>query len=149
MSENSEEQTLDVAAQESVALSQIRDTSYQMANDLSARSADGVRGVGIDAVDIARCQTVVRRSPDLLERICGPGEVRPRDFREFARRWAIKEAVIKAVGGGLTPQHITVLHDQWGRPEVDEPAGRHIEVSVTDTDGVAIAIAIWYATATR
>lgn len=69
-----------------------------------------VRGIGIDIVAVARVDALLRRHGDrFLERCFRPGEVPapgaglpPASLAaRVAGRWAVKEAVLKALGGDL------------------------------------------------
>lgn len=69
-----------------------------------------VSGIGIDIVAVARVEALLRRHGDrFLERCFRPGELRERDAAtpeavfaaRVAGRWAVKEAVLKALGGEL------------------------------------------------
>lgn len=105
-----------------------------------------VRGIGIDAVSIARCEQKTSRHYQLLQGICAPGEPAPTSAAEFARRWAVKEAVAKACGERLTPRQVRVLHTPEGAPYVEILGGEHegeaVLVSVSDDAGVAVAVAV-------
>jgi holo-[acyl-carrier protein] synthase len=87
-----------------------------------------VRGVGIDAVEIARVRTACERTPSLLARLfteleratCTSrcGDLR---FGGLAGRFAAKEAVAKAFGTGIRGfgwRDIEVLSDDLGRPSI-------------------------------
>jgi len=88
-----------------------------------------VVGLGIDVLEIARMEDVIRRHGDpFLERILTAAEREraPRNERAratyFAGRWAAKEAVAKALGTGIGAQcgwlDMEVLPDGLGRPHL-------------------------------
>ncbi len=83
-------------------------------------------GIGTDIVAIARIERALARHGErFAERILAAPE-RPayaasaKPARFLAKRFAAKEAAAKALGtgfsGGLSLQHIAVVHDAHGRP---------------------------------
>jgi holo-[acyl-carrier protein] synthase len=119
-----------------------------------------VRGIGVDAVDVARFRRVIERRPALVGRLfteseqayAGAGHHRgPR----LAARFAAKEAVLKALGvgvGAASFRDIEVVRADSGRPALHlsgrarSLAARHgvrrWHVSLTHTDTVAVASVI-------
>jgi holo-[acyl-carrier protein] synthase len=81
---------------------------------------------GIDIVECSRIQSVCDRHGDLfLRRVYTPAEIQYcRDTRKpterLAGRWAVKEAVLKALGtgwrGGIEFVDIETLPDGYGKP---------------------------------
>ncbi len=82
-------------------------------------------GIGTDLLEIARIEQALARTPRLPERILTPAELDA--FRQHARpalflakRFAAKEAAVKAlgtgIGRGISWQHFEVSHDPLGRP---------------------------------
>ena len=116
-----------------------------------------VRGVGIDAVDIARLRRALDRRPRLAERVfteaerayaSGATDPGPR----LAARFAAKEAVAKALGAGIGAvswHQVEVVRDDRGAPTLSLSgaaaalaAQRGIErwhLSLTHTDTLAVA----------
>lgn len=87
-----------------------------------------IRGIGTDIVEIARMRQALARTPRLPQRILTPEELEA--FRKstdpavfLAKRFAAKEAAVKAlgtgIGRGISWQHFTVRHDPLGRPLLD------------------------------
>ena len=118
-------------------------------------------GVGIDFVQVSRLERAITTNARFMTRVftsgeidyCGTGEVR---FERFAARFAVKEAVSKALGitwGDAIP---------WTDAEVDlEASGKpfvrltgkaeermaelgvcRIHISITHSAGFAVAVAV-------
>ncbi len=87
-----------------------------------------ILGIGLDLVEIDRIRDVYRRhGPRFVERVYTPEErtriARLNDPAPYlAGRWAVKEAVMKALGtgltGGITWQDINVVREPSGAPRV-------------------------------
>lgn len=85
-----------------------------------------IHGIGTDIVSVERIRTDLERFGDkLARRILTPDELcefhaTPMPAHFLARRFAAKEAAVKALGtgfrDGLQPRHIGVAHDRNGRP---------------------------------
>lgn len=115
-----------------------------------------VLGVGIDLVEVERIGALVRRHPHALTRLfaesevadLGEGGVR---LQRLAARFALKEAVYKALGGtGALPWREIVYVRDSGRPAYVRLEGRakemaerlgvtRIEASISHVKGVAVA----------
>lgn len=78
-----------------------------------------ILGVGVDVVDIARFDAILRRRPRLRERLFTPAE-RGLAPASLAARFAAKEAVAKALGApaGLAWQDCEVVSADSGRPSL-------------------------------
>ena len=116
-----------------------------------------IRGIGIDIVSIARVRRVFKRHPvRFANRLLHPDE--REDYRGhfdparfLARRFAAKEAVVKALGLGFTSgayaRRICVTHDALGRPAAVldlpslSPADKAL-LSIADEKDYAIAQAV-------
>jgi holo-[acyl-carrier protein] synthase len=118
-----------------------------------------VRGIGVDAVEIARVRAACERTPSLLARLFTEREratctSRCGDLRYggLAGRFAAKEAVAKAFGTGVRGfawRDVEVLSDALGRPSITlhggaaDLAGRlgvaHVHLSLTTSVDLAIA----------
>jgi holo-[acyl-carrier protein] synthase len=136
------------------------------AGDLAARvaggltGADGVVGVGIDAVDIPRFRRVLARRPTLARRLFTPGErayadLVPDPVPRLATRFATKEAVLKALGLGLGAfgfHDVEVERDGTGPPTLvlhadaaaaaREAGATRWHLSLTHTDLVALSAVV-------
>ena len=86
-----------------------------------------IKGIGTDIVQLRRIEKALERSPKLLERILTPAELQQchdnrQPARFFAKRFAAKEAVVKAlgsgIGNGVSWQHIEISHNRLGKPQV-------------------------------
>lgn len=117
--------------------------------------------VGVDAVAVDRLERVIgadagRRRTVFTERELDHCSGRRREFEHLAARFAAKEAVLKMFGTGITRgirlTDVEVVNDRSGRPrialggaaaELARKRGlRQIDVSLTHTDGLAIATAV-------
>ncbi len=95
------------------------------AQPLSVPGGHLVLGLGIDVVDVDRFADVLARTPALKDRLFAPAELittsgsirRP---ASLAGRFAVKEAVAKALGGpaGLDWHDCSVMSLPSGRPEL-------------------------------
>ncbi len=110
--------------------------------------------IGIDLVEVKRIEVLFSRNESFLRRIYTPREVeycqeKKNKFQHLAARFATKEAVIKALGGGANWKDIELLNDPTGRPylqlygrakkRADSKGIEKYEVSVTHTQDYAIA----------
>ena len=97
----------------------------------------GVKGIGIDAVDVERFRTSLLRTPTMRERLFTDEElayVAPKvdPVPSLAARFAAREAVMKAMGLGLGAFG---FHEVWvARAESGAPSlmitGRALELAV-------------------
>ena len=78
-----------------------------------------ILGVGVDVVDIARFEEILRRRPRLRERLFTPTE-RDLAIASLAARFAAKESVAKALGApaGLAWHDCEVVSAASGRPSL-------------------------------
>jgi holo-[acyl-carrier protein] synthase len=126
--------------------------------------ADMVKGLGVDMVEIARMDKILRgpASQRFLERVYTPFEIRhcrkkAKSAQHFAARFAAKEAVFKALGTGWAKgvgwKDVEVRNDASGVPRVilygmaeeifqGQGAGRML-LSLSHTSQAAIAQALW------
>lgn len=86
-----------------------------------------VVGLGIDVVDLARIRRLYERHGGrFTERICRPGEIRPRQgdalIEHLGGLFAAKEAVLKALGTGwaegLSLRMVEVVKGPGGAPGI-------------------------------
>jgi holo-[acyl-carrier protein] synthase len=124
--------------------------------------ASEIYGIGTDIVEIARIGEILHRFGErFARRILTDDELA--DYRNsahperfLARRFAVKEAVVKALGlgfrEGLTLNSIGVTHDPYGKPELvfREQAARYVHdlgittrfVSISDERDYALAFVV-------
>ena len=85
-------------------------------------------GLGTDIVEIARIERQLEKSVRLAERILTPFELALFQQNKFparylAKRFAAKEAMVKAagtgIGNGVGWQHMTVRHMDSGKPYLE------------------------------
>ncbi len=120
-----------------------------------------IAGLGTDIIEIARLSQQLAKSDRLAKRI-----LTEREFTEFAchqqpvrflaKRFATKEAAVKAlgtgIGNGISWQHIEVTHDEMGKPllnfeghfaQLCQQRGIHAShVSISDEQHYAVATVI-------
>lgn len=79
-----------------------------VAGGQAAGAGGTVVGVGVDLVDVARVEAALARTPGLAGRICSERELRAdrpapgaSPASALAHRFAVKEAAMKALGGGI------------------------------------------------
>lgn len=121
-----------------------------------------VKGVGTDLVEIARMKRAIdERGEALAKRILTDRELE--EFRDsnrkpefLAKRFAVKEAVSKALGTGMAQgvswKNIELQHSESGQPIVDlsdkaeqklkELGGECMYVSLSDEAGLVSAFAV-------
>jgi holo-[acyl-carrier protein] synthase len=111
-----------------------------------------IKGIGIDIVDIARIETIIKRNPRFIEKILSVKErekyasltTDSRRVEFVAGRFAAKEALGKALGTGLGKLNfcdIVILNEESGKPTLcfpgDEAYNAHISISHSQTSAVA------------
>lgn len=107
-------------------------------------------GVGIDAVEISRFRALrgAIRGRFLVRFFSGAERRYCERFQDEASRYAgifaAKEAVIKALGGGVAVSEIEIVHAPSGQPAVRVRGRRRreIAVSITRTGKLACAVAL-------
>ena len=114
-----------------------------------------IKGVGIDLCEIARMQTLLDESHSLRRMFTEAEEACIRSkgasaAQTMAGLFAAKEAILKALGTGLTlpMTDIIITHTELGHPIVAltgkaAELGGHVMVSITHESGMAAAFAIW------
>ena len=110
-------------------------------------------GLGIDAVDVDRFETVLARSPRMADRLFTDAERGLAPVARLAARFAVKEAVMKAMGVGLGAfgwHEVETVRAESGAPELvlrgaAETLARaqgitRWMVSLSHTDRTAVAV---------
>ncbi|EPJ49316.1 MAG: holo-(acyl-carrier protein) synthase [Osedax symbiont Rs2] len=89
-------------------------------------------GIGTDLLQLERIDKALKRTPKLADRILTPAELQQfkdssQGGRFLAKRFAAKEAVVKAlgtgIGNGVGWQHIEISKDQLGKPLITLSGG--------------------------
>ena len=84
-----------------------------------------IYGIGTDILEIARIEVALTRTPKLAQRILTPAECEvfaesSQPARFLAKRFAAKEAAVKALGTGIGHgigwQQFEISHDALGKP---------------------------------
>lgn len=116
-----------------------------------------VKGIGIDLCEIARMQTLLDEGRSLRRMFTEAEETYIRSkgvsaAQTMAGMFAAKEAVLKALGTGMTVPMTDVV---IGRTELGQPVatltgkaaecGSTVMVSITHEAGMAAAFAVWMA----
>lgn len=107
-----------------------------------------ILGIGVDICDLRRIERSITRFGDrFLNRVFSEEERRACDQRAapaacYARRWAAKEACVKALGSGVADgvglRDIRVFSDQWGKPGLTLHGGAAARLAAaTPTDATA------------
>ncbi|WP_304639333.1 holo-ACP synthase [Pseudomonas sp.] len=122
-----------------------------------------IRGIGTDLVLVSRIEAVLGRQGErFARRILTPSELqRFRDHgqpaRYLAKRYAAKEAILKALGTGLAKgmswQHMQIDNDAYGAPQVSlsgvalerllQGGGGRMLLSLSDEREQALAFVVW------
>jgi holo-[acyl-carrier protein] synthase len=107
-----------------------------------------IRGIGVDAVPVARMRRALERTPRLAERVFTPHELETAGLRasreqSLAARFAAKEACRKALHVTLAWKAVEVVASDKA-PTLRVAGHEHVEfhVSLTHTDDVAVAVVI-------
>lgn len=111
-------------------------------------------GIGVDVCSVERIEKVWKRfGARFLRRVLTPAELGERQWRvaadaaRLARRWAIKEAVAKALGTGIGGvvgfQEIEISHSGKGAPVVKVKGYKGtVMASVSDDAGMVVAFVV-------
>lgn len=110
-------------------------------------------GLGIDAVDVDRFAEVLERQPRMRDRLFTASEQSVEQTSRLAARFAVKEAVMKALGVGIGAfgwHDVETVRTESGAPELvlhgsaaSLAATQGITrwmVSLTHTDTTAVAV---------
>ncbi len=117
--------------------------------------------IGIDIIEVERVEAAIEKHGEkFLRRIFTRKEIeycsrKRKAHQSFAGRFAAKEAVLKAMGTGLSSgirwKDIEILNDEYGRPYVilhgrarELLNGRRVDISISHSDTCATAVCIIY-----
>jgi phosphopantetheine--protein transferase-like protein len=110
----------------------------------ASKPAGSICGIGIDVIEVARIEKAMRQ-PGFAEHILHSTEL-PAHFDAdwLAVRWALKEAVAKAVGVHLAWHDVRIREEQPDalRAQVvsrGEPVPIDLHLTVSAADGIAMA----------
>ena len=120
-----------------------------------------ILGMGTDIVEIARIEEALSRSDRLASRVLTDTELAiyhasSTPVRYFAKRFAAKEAAVKALGTGIGRgigwHHIEVTNNDYGAPQLlfsgafeqlcEQKGVTHSHVSISDEQHYAVATVI-------
>ncbi|MBD3816046.1 MAG: holo-ACP synthase [Halothiobacillus sp.] len=123
-----------------------------------------ILGIGTDLVEIERLAQSYARHGDRLvhrilgvsERVAAPASDSPRFTAWLAKRFAAKEAAVKALGtgfsGGISLHDIQTIHNARGAPELifgglaqqrlDEIGAVRVHLSISDERSHALAFVV-------
>ncbi len=103
-----------------------QDVSFTNRQDASSAQAhsDSLAGLGVDIVEIARMENILKRTPRFKQRVFVQSErdyceSKPNPAVHYALFFAAKEAVLKALGtgfAGMGLNDVQVAHDGRGKP---------------------------------
>ena len=118
-------------------------------------------GTGIDMIEVQRVADKVNKNNGFKEQVFSLTEIKYCELtadsaQHFAARFAVKEAFLKAAGGGLTLGYdlkdIEVVNDALGKPQLilkgrfkmlaDERSWNKIHVSLSHVQAMACAVVI-------
>ena len=103
-------------------------------------------GVGTDIVSVARIASAMAEHEGFLVRILTPAERSycGQDAKKVAARWAAKEALYKALGGGLSWQDAEISHAESGSPVISwRDQGSHAaHLSLSHENDFAVAFVV-------
>lgn len=118
-------------------------------------------GVGTDIIEVDRIERLISKQKKFKERIFTPGEIEYCEHKinkaqNYAARFAVKEALLKAMGTGwregVAFKEIEIVNNERGKPElilsgtakmITEKMGvMNIQVSISHLKDLAIGIVI-------
>jgi holo-[acyl-carrier protein] synthase len=118
-------------------------------------------GIGTDIIEVNRIENLLNKQKRFRERIFTPSEIeycehKINSAQNFAARFAVKEAFLKAMGTGwregITFKEIEVMNNKKGKPELvlsgtakmltEEIGVTNIQVSISHLKDLAIGMVI-------
>ena len=115
----------------------------------NSKQTQGIIGLGVDLVEVSRVRGLAERSPGFLKKVFTAGELAyslksKNKFERLAARFAVKEAVIKALDDKkIALKSIEVENTASGRPIVKiKGRAARLLVSISHTGSHAVAAVI-------
>ncbi|MGD8539594.1 MAG: holo-ACP synthase [Candidatus Aminicenantes bacterium] len=118
-------------------------------------------GIGTDIIEVKRIERLLEKQKRFKERIFTPDEIeycehKTNSAQNYAARFAVKEAFLKAIGTGwregVTFKEIEVVNNEKGKPELflsgkaktisEEMGATNIQVSISHLKDLAIGFVI-------
>ncbi|MCC6444860.1 MAG: holo-ACP synthase [Armatimonadetes bacterium] len=111
-------------------------------------------GIGIDLVDVDRLEKTLGQHARMKDRLFTPAEIaycesKRRPGMHYAGRFAVKEAIIKALGRAVPWKEMEITNDERGKPAaalsgkaLDLLGADRVLVSITHTESHAVAQAV-------
>ncbi len=118
-------------------------------------------GIGTDIIEVKRIERLLSKQERFKERIFTWGEIeycehKRNNVQNYAARFAVKEALLKAIGTGwregITFKEIEVANNEKGKPELilsgtvkkitEEMGVTNIQVSISHLKDLAIGMVI-------
>lgn len=124
--------------------------SYNKGN--SYRRLD-MKGIGTDIIEIYRIETLKQRERFIHKLLSEEELALYQSFKHVKRqneflagRWAVKEALYKALGTycqGKSYQDFSIVNDELGKPYLLKPVLDGIHISISHCESYAVAFVIW------
>jgi holo-[acyl-carrier protein] synthase len=118
-------------------------------------------GIGTDIIEVGRIEKLLSKQERFKKRIFTQGEIeyceqKANNVQNYAARFAVKEALLKAIGTGwregVTFKEIEVVNNEKGKPELvlsgtvkritEELGVTNIQVSISHLKDLAIGFVI-------
>ncbi|MEI7541657.1 MAG: holo-ACP synthase [bacterium] len=118
-----------------------------------------IKGIGVDICDIKRLKTAIKKNKRFLKRVYSDREIqycsgKKNSILNFAGRFAVKEAFIKAVSTdkSISLNEIEVVNNNHGKPEIvlnlaiktilKKKKAKNLSISISHTHNAAVAVCI-------
>ncbi len=120
-----------------------------------------IKGIGTDILQVERIEKALKRSPKIADRVLTEQEMiefraTSQPSRFLAKRFAAKEAVVKAlgtgIGNGVGWQHVEISKDSLGKPLITLTEGalkraklleaQHYHLTLSDEQDYVVAMVV-------
>lgn len=112
-----------------------------------------MKGIGTDIIEIKRIEQLNHRER-FIHKLLSEEEFRlyqsfqheKRQNEFLAGRWAVKEALYKALGSycdGKSYKDFSVMNDERGKPYLLSPTLESVHISISHCENYAVAFVIW------